>query len=219
MALSAPEPETAGTDFPPKRRQIIEGAAIVFTESGYDGASMSRIAERAGVSKGTLYNYFASKSDLFAAFVETEARVKRAWIFGQSDDAEARDSEEDIETALRGIARRLMQSLLSPGWQMLHRMILSEGGKFPHLAEIYYRVGPQRGRLEFAEWLRDRDARGDLAVPDPELAAEQFAALCRSELWLLRCLHLRPVIEESEIGAVADANVAMFLNTYGRKDA
>ncbi len=44
--------------------QIIDAAAQVFARDGIDGANMSEIAEAAGVSKATIYHYFASKEDL-----------------------------------------------------------------------------------------------------------------------------------------------------------
>jgi AcrR family transcriptional regulator len=44
-----------------KRRQILHGACKVFLDLGFDGASMGAIARAAGVSKGTLYVYFADK--------------------------------------------------------------------------------------------------------------------------------------------------------------
>ena len=56
-----------------KRRQILDGARKVFMDLGFDGASMNEIARAAGVSKGTLYVYFADKSRLFEAMVEEEA--------------------------------------------------------------------------------------------------------------------------------------------------
>src|SRR5271163_1893941 len=56
-----------------KRRQILAGARKVFMDLGFDGASMGEIARAAGVSKGTLYVYFADKSRLFEAIVEEEA--------------------------------------------------------------------------------------------------------------------------------------------------
>lgn len=55
-----------------KRRQIIDGARKVFLDLGFDGASMGEIARAAGVSKGTLYVYFADKNRLFEAIVEQE---------------------------------------------------------------------------------------------------------------------------------------------------
>jgi len=56
-----------------KRRQILDGARKVFMDLGFDGASMGEIARSAGVSKGTLYVYFADKSRLFEAIVEETA--------------------------------------------------------------------------------------------------------------------------------------------------
>src|SRR5438094_10423122 len=52
-----------------KRRQIMQGARLVFLAQGFDGASMGEIARQAGVSKGTLYVYFDSKEALFEAIV------------------------------------------------------------------------------------------------------------------------------------------------------
>ena len=215
MDVSAPAVETAPASRDPasKRRQIIDGAAGIFNEHGYDGASMSRIAEQAAVSKGTLYNYFASKSDLFSAFVEQEMGEKRAWILGNGEGIGG-EEEPDVKTALAGIAHRLIQSLLSPGVQTLHRIVLSEAGKFPHLARIYYDAGPRRGIVELAGWLRARTDRGELRIADVELAAEQFTSLCRSRLWMRSCFNLEARATDAEIDGIVDANVAMFLNTY-----
>ena len=58
---------------PEKRAQILRGAAEVFAADGYQGASMARIAAVAGVSKGTLYNYFDTKAALFTAMSRMNA--------------------------------------------------------------------------------------------------------------------------------------------------
>ena len=52
-----------------RRDAIIDVAREVFFEEGYAAASMSSIAARLGGSKGTLYNYFRSKDELFEAQV------------------------------------------------------------------------------------------------------------------------------------------------------
>src|SRR5215204_3814952 len=77
-----------------KRRQILDGASKVFLDLGFDGASMGEIARAAGVSKGTLYVYFADKNRLFEAIVEEETleQGKSAYNF---------DAERDVETTLR----------------------------------------------------------------------------------------------------------------------
>eukprot|EP01032_Pedospumella_encystans_P027055 gene27055-30587_t len=59
----------AGSD-PVKRGQILDGAHRVFMKMGYDAASMNDVTREAGVSKGTIYVYFQSKEELFAALIE-----------------------------------------------------------------------------------------------------------------------------------------------------
>jgi len=49
---------------------IVEASAHVLEEQGYKGATTNRIAERAGVSVGTLYQYFRSKDEIFTALIE-----------------------------------------------------------------------------------------------------------------------------------------------------
>ncbi len=49
-----------------KRRAILDAAQEAFDVRGYEAATMEEVAEKAGVSKGTLYNYFQNKEDLFA---------------------------------------------------------------------------------------------------------------------------------------------------------
>src|ERR1044072_134597 len=61
----------AGED-PGKRTQIVDGARRVFLKLGFDAASMNDVTREAGVSKGTLYVYFANKEELFHAMVEAE---------------------------------------------------------------------------------------------------------------------------------------------------
>ena len=60
-----------------KKQQILDGARQVFLLNGYAGASMDEIAIQAGVSKGTLYNHFDSKDDLFRSLIHAEA--ERRW--------------------------------------------------------------------------------------------------------------------------------------------
>ena len=64
-----------------KRERILEAAAAIFARRGFSGAVMADIAEEAGIGKGTLYEYFDSKEDLFFAVFE--------W-FGRQTGAEAK---------------------------------------------------------------------------------------------------------------------------------
>jgi TetR/AcrR family transcriptional regulator, transcriptional repressor of aconitase len=48
-----------------RRREILDAARTVFDASGYDATTMDAVALKAGISKGSIYNYFPSKQDLF----------------------------------------------------------------------------------------------------------------------------------------------------------
>src|SRR4029450_976328 len=90
-----------------KRRQILEGARKVFMDLGFDGASMGEIARAAGVSKGTLYVYFADKSQLFSAIVEREAIEQGRFKFDLSPGRNA-------EVTLREFGQAYMEILCRP---------------------------------------------------------------------------------------------------------
>jgi AcrR family transcriptional regulator len=193
---------------PEKEAQILQGATVVFARDGYEGASMSRIAAEAGVSKGTLYNYFESKAELFAAYVQQECSRKLAIIF-QEPDPTAPPS-----ATLRGIGMRMIEMMLSNTGLTVYRVVISEAEKFPALARKFYDAGPAMGQRYLADWLVAETRRGRLAVPDPEFAAEQFFSLCQTRLWMRRKLQLQGEPSAAEIGRVVDASVEMFLNTY-----
>ncbi|HEX8725928.1 MAG TPA: helix-turn-helix domain-containing protein, partial [Gemmatimonadaceae bacterium] len=55
---------------PDKQERLFEAAADEFSDHGFEGASLNRIIDRAGMSKGSLYYYFNDKSDLYATVVE-----------------------------------------------------------------------------------------------------------------------------------------------------
>lgn len=55
-----------------RREEILEAAKSVFADKGFDAATVDEIAERADLSKGSIYGYFKSKEDLFASLMESE---------------------------------------------------------------------------------------------------------------------------------------------------
>ena len=192
-----------------KRQQIIDGAEIVFTECGYEGASMSRIALRAAVSKGTLYNYFTGKSELFAAFVEQKATLTLFQVFEPLDD------QHDVATTLHGIGLRMVEVVLSPASLVLYRIVVSEAGKFPQLAQIYWETGPERAVASMSDWLAQQMRDGRLRDADPIFAAEQFFALCQTRYGMKRRLQLIVEASAEEVELVVDGAVRLFLDSYG----
>ena len=190
-----------------KQSQILRGAASVFAQDGYEGASMSRIAARAGVSKGTLYNYFEGKAELFAAWVAGECEdLKHAFDTQDPDDAPG--------AGLRAIGLRMLRMMVSDTGLTIFRMTVAEAFKFPELARAYYDTGPCVAVGFLAAWLSRQEAAGRLNMADPVFAAEQFFSLCQTRIAMLRRLGLAGA-DQAAMEAVVDAAVLMFLNTYG----
>jgi len=61
-----------------RRQALAAAAAEVFAEKGFAGARIADVAERAGVGKGTVYEYFRSKEELFFAVFELMSREEHA---------------------------------------------------------------------------------------------------------------------------------------------
>jgi AcrR family transcriptional regulator len=90
-----------------RREAILDVARDVFLEEGYANASMSTIAARVGGSKGTLYNYFKNKEQLFAAYVVRHCAWQRDAMFELSSDV------GDIRAALTQVGRTYLSIVLS----------------------------------------------------------------------------------------------------------
>ncbi len=192
-----------------KRAQILDGAATVFASDGYEGASMSRIAVEAGVSKGTLYNHFPSKAALFSAYVGQECARNLARVFEGAMNA------GEPAAVLRQIGLRMTQMIMSEVGQTIYRVVIAEAAKFPDLARAFFEAGPSRAIRHLADWLAEETRRGQLKVADPDFAAEQFFTLCQARLVMRQRLMLQPDPSSGEVERVVDAAVAMFLGTYG----
>ena len=169
---------------------------------------MSQIAASANVSKGTLYNYFASKQALFAAFVRGRCSVFVHEIFG--------DLQHDapIGPELRRIGQAMLKLMLAPTGQAVFRVVVMEAAKFPDLAKAFMTSGPEVMVDRLAAWLAVQDLAGRLRTSDPAFAAEQFFSLTQARL-VLRC-RCDPFYQpsEAETEQVLDGAVRVFLAAY-----
>ena len=92
-----------------KRDLIIQAAATAFSQKGYSGTSISEIASQANVGKGTIYEYFRSKEDLFFAVFEWFARMS---------GAEAKISVSDISGTASHKLEALSYSIMNTWSEM-----------------------------------------------------------------------------------------------------
>jgi AcrR family transcriptional regulator len=73
---------------PPRRKAILAAAAEEFGERGFEAASYNRIIDRAGISKGAMYYYFADKDDLYRTVLDAALTV---WVEHVAQPFEASD--------------------------------------------------------------------------------------------------------------------------------
>jgi TetR/AcrR family transcriptional regulator, transcriptional repressor of aconitase len=64
-----------------RREQILAGARRAFAEHGYEGATVARLEDAIGLSRGAIFNYFPSKEELFVELaVQDSARMSEVWV-------------------------------------------------------------------------------------------------------------------------------------------
>jgi AcrR family transcriptional regulator len=114
VTLEAFRSERAST----KRRAILVAAREAFARQGFASASTADIARVAEVSTATLYRYFATKTDLFAATVRQEVDGLRAAL--------ARDASRDAWSRLRELSVRYAELLLRPDVRGMIRAVIAE---------------------------------------------------------------------------------------------
>jgi AcrR family transcriptional regulator len=197
-----------GYDGGAKRRQIMDGARTVFLSAGFDGASMNDIARAAGVSKGTLYAYFTSKEELFAAIIRAEKAqaVERLCHFKR---------EGDVREMLTDFGVRLISRICEPGTLALSRVVIAAAEKFPNVGRAFFEAGPLYGATRLADELVALEKSGVLTVPDPERAAWHFLDLCQSYVFKRLLFGVVESVSAEEIEAAVKAGVEVFLRAYG----
>src|SRR5712671_554543 len=155
-----------------KRRQILAGASKVFMDLGFDGASMGEIARAAGVSKGTLYVYFADKSRLFEAIVEQEMLDQQKVAFNFAP-------ERDVPTTLREFGQAYIELLCRPGGGSAIRTVMAIAERMPEVGRRYYEHVLENTIDRLASYLQAHVQAKELAIPDCRFAASQFMLMCQ----------------------------------------
>jgi AcrR family transcriptional regulator len=195
-----------------KRRQILDGAGKVFMDLGFDGASMGEIARAAGVSKGTLYVYFADKNRLFEAIVERE-------MFDQQKVAFNFDPARDVATTLREFGMAYIQLLCRPGGGSAIRTVMAIAERMPDVGRRYYEHVLENTINRLAFYLDSRMTAKDLAIDDCQLAASQFMLTCQAALFLPFIFQAAPPPSVERMTQVVESATRMFLAAYRAKAA
>ncbi|MFC3994335.1 TetR/AcrR family transcriptional regulator [Nocardiopsis sediminis] len=153
-----------------KRAAIMEAATELFLETGYDGTSLARIAESAGVSRATLFKQFSTKAALFDAIVTDYWRPTEGG--GHPEPAPG-----DLRAGLTAIGNGYVDLLTRPGMVSLYRIVIAEAPRFPELGRAQFDLGKMPYFSSVRRYLEaERDA-GTARFDDADTAATQFLGM------------------------------------------
>jgi AcrR family transcriptional regulator len=192
-----------------RREAILDVARDVFLEEGYATASMSAIAARLGGSKGTLYNYFKNKEELFAAYVVRHCAWQRDAMFEISGEV------DDIRATLIRVGRTYLSIVLSDFSLSNFRVIVAEAQRTPTIGHAFYETGPKSGAELLGGILERAADRGQLKLSDPVHAAHQFIGLCQNRLMKARLCNAVAEPTPEEIDHEVLPAVEVFLAAFG----
>lgn len=151
--------------------ELTAAALELFVERGYAATRLDDVAAKAGVSKGTLYLYFSSKEELFKAVV-------REGIVPAIERGEKLFEEHSgsIAELIRDLIHGWWESIGSTRLAGIPKLMISESGNFPEIAQFYYQEVISRGHKLVGSALRRGIEKGEFRQLDVDYAVRLILA-------------------------------------------
>jgi AcrR family transcriptional regulator len=188
---------------------IVSAASELFVELGFQGTTLDKVAQRAKISKLSIYRHFENKEALFSAAIVARCQqfAPEALIDGVDGSA---------EDQLRAVGSALLRTLLSPEVRSVEAIVMADKTNQKSLSKLHYEAGPARVIARIETLLRQLHAKAVLNVPDPLRSARLFAALFKgSDLLLTARFDEVKAADNEEIEAYCRSAVAMFIAAHG----
>ncbi|MGH6965978.1 MAG: TetR/AcrR family transcriptional regulator C-terminal domain-containing protein, partial [Phenylobacterium sp.] len=158
--------------------------------------------------KGTLYNYFKSKEELFSAYVIRRCQWQDEIFAGPADNESPADT-------LSRIGRAFLTQVLTDQSLRNFRLIAAEAERWPEIGRTFYEQGPRRGIEMVSELLTTLAAKGQLELDDPVTAAHHFLGLVQNRYFKARLCNAIPELTAQQIKEEAAGAAATFLRAFG----
>jgi hypothetical protein len=121
---------------------------------------------------------------------------------------------EDLRAALIHVGQSFLALILSPTARSIYRIVIGEVQRFPELGRVFYQSGPALVTGRLVEFLQRADARGQVRVYDPVMAAKRFIGALQGPLHLRRLIGLIEQPDEAELQLAVLIAVDGFLRSY-----
>ena len=177
---SGPPKKTALKRNNERPRQILDAAIELFCELGFEATRLEDIADRAGVSKATIYLYFESKEDLFFALIRENIVPMVDQTISQMEKFEGRASD-----FLRFKAQNLGHALAYTSHGAILKLVVAEARRFPEIADYFRTEVPERGIENLAKLIQRGIDDGEFRPCDTKTAAALFMfPLLMNGIWM-----------------------------------
>jgi AcrR family transcriptional regulator len=184
---------------------IVAAAREEFHANGYQGTSMMRVAERAGVSTKTMYRLVPTKDELFQNVVSE--RISRFII--ELDQAHLETLP--IEEALAHMLLHYATLTLEEETVATLRLVLAECDRFPEIGSAFAELAIRRTTRSMADWLKRQRDCGRIEIDDPILAVGMLRGMMIMEPQRAMMLGQRKPPGRAEIARRAQACARLFL--------
>jgi AcrR family transcriptional regulator len=141
-----------------RREAILAAALDEFSARGFAAARLDDVARRAGVAKGTIYLYFRDKEALFQDLVRSVISP----LIGRFEASV--ETDVPARVIAEGIVDLFVREVYGTRRKDIIRLIMTEGPRFPKLAEFYYREVLSRVIAAMRALLRRAAARGEIGA-------------------------------------------------------
>jgi AcrR family transcriptional regulator len=191
---------------------IVDAAGEFFAELGFQATTLDMVAQRAKISKLSIYRHFENKEALFsAAFAARCNQLIPQTLF--------EDVDGSAEDQLMAVGSSLLRTMLRPDVRNVEAMVMVDTPNQKSLSKVHYEAGPAHITAQIEALLRQLDAKAALNVPDPLRSARLFAALFKGcDLLMIARFDEERAEDENEIESYCRSAVAMFIAAHGGND-
>lgn len=189
-----------------KRDRIISAALSTFLEYGYGSTTIDKIVEKAGGSKATIYNFFKNKAKLFSTVIDE--LVKHGQL------VESLEMKGKPEKVLLNFAISRLKVIFNEKHTLLRRVVIGESSRFPGIAKMYYRHGPEYSHKQLVKYLSEQDMQGKLKIDDSDLAADLFQGMLVHSIYLKSLYSITSSLSDSSLKKRARVVVNKFIKLY-----
>lgn len=191
---------------------IVDAAYELFVELGFQATTLDKVAQRAKISKLSIYRHFEDKEALFGAAMAARCHQFAPLALVEGVDGSAEDQ-------LMAAGSSLLRTLLRADVRSVEAMIMADKTNQKSLGKLHYEAGPAHVIAQIEALLCQLHAKAALNVPDPLQSARLFAALFKgSDLLMIARFDEARAEDYNEIQAYCRSAVTMFIAAHGGND-